>query len=479
MLSKLIDFVTRDIWRLRLKNYTPAKSFLIKQLRVIILAVRGYAEDKCKFRASALTFYTLLSIVPVLAMIFGIAKGFGFEESVKAQIRASLQGQTTQIVQPVEQQDTDKTAQEPDTATEEAKVDDEIQPGHEQRIVAEKIIGFSESLLAETKGGFVAGIGIVFLFWTVIKVLGNIENSFNDIWGVKKPRRFGRKFSDYLSMMLICPVMLVVSSSITIAISSQIRETLDTYTFFQAIGPAVEVLLKLLPYCTLWILFSFVFVFMPNTKVQLRSGILAGVVAGTMLQIAQWALFSSIIVITKYNKVYGGFASLPLFFIWFQISWLIVLFGAELAFAHQNVDTYEFEQDCLRVSHSYKRLLSLLVMQLIIKNFTEEKQPLDETDISHKLEIPIRLIRQIIFELVESSIASEVISEEQEKVVSYQPGRDIDILTVKYIVDALEERGYSDIPVIKSPELDKLSGCIQNISAAIQDSPENLLLKDI
>lgn len=439
MLSKVIDFVTRDIWRLRLTNYTPAKSFLIKQLRIIILAIRGYAEDKCKFRASALTFFSILSIVPVVAMFFGIAKGFGMQEKVKAQILERFAGQED---------------------------------------VGKYIIDFANKLLDSTQGGIVAGIGVAFLFWTIIKVLSNIENSFNDIWGVKKSRRIGRKFSDYLSMMLVCPILLVVSSSLTVAISSQVRETLETYTFFQAIGPVVVVLLRILPYCTLWIVFSFVFIFMPNTKVRFRSGILAGIVAGTTLQLAQWGFFSFIIGLTKYNAVYGSFASLPLFFIWFQISWLIILFGAELAFAHQNVDTYEFEQDCLRVSHSYKRLLSLLVMQLIVKNFCEEQQTLNASDISHKLEIPIRLVRQILFELVESSVASEVTMEE-EKVVSYQPGRNVDILSVKYVVDALEESGYSQIPVIKSPELKRLSGCLQNISTAIQESPANLLLKDI
>ena len=440
MLSKLIDFVTRDIWRIRLTNYSPAQSFLIRQLRVIILAIRGYAEDKCKFRASALTFFSVLSIVPVVAMFFGIAKGFGMQEKVKALILERFAGQEE---------------------------------------VGKFIVGFANTLLENTKGGFVAGVGVAFLFWTIIKVLGNIENSFNDIWGVKKSRRIGRKFSDYLSMMLVCPVLLVVSSSLTVAISGQVKATLDTYAFFQAIGPVVAALLWILPYCTLWIVFSFVFIFMPNTKVHLRSGILAGIVAGTTLQLAQWGFFSFIIGLTKYNAVYGSFASLPLFFIWFQISWLIILFGAELAFAHQNVDTYEFEQDCLRVSHSYKRLLSLLVMQLIVKNFCKEQHPLNASDISHKLEMPIRLVRQILFELVEASVASEVIVEEQEKVISYQPARDVDIVTVKYIVDALEERGYSQIPVIKSPELKRLSGCLQNISTAIQGSPSNILLKDI
>ncbi|MBW8035923.1 MAG: YihY/virulence factor BrkB family protein [Planctomycetes bacterium] len=440
MVSRIIEFVTRDIWRIRLKNYSPAQSFLIKQLRIIILAIRGYAEDKCKFRASALTFFSILSIVPVVAMFFGIAKGFGMQEKVQAQIEARFAGQEK---------------------------------------VAEYIVEFANKLLESTQGGIVAGIGIAFLFWTIIKVLGNIESSFNDIWGVKKSRHFGRKFSDYLSMMLVCPVLLVISSSLTVAISSQINKTLEAYPFFQAIGPVVAVLLWILPYCTLWIVFSFVFIFMPNTKVRFSSGVLAGVVAGTTLQLAQWGFFSFIIGLTKYNAVYGTFAALPMFFIWFQMSWLIVLFGAELAFAHQNVDTYEFEQDCLSVSYSYKRLLTLLIVQQIVKNFCQAKESLNASDISHMLEIPIRLVRQILFELVEADVVAEVKTQEKGDVLYYHPARDVEALSVKFVIDALEEKGNTVIPVIKSPELKTLSGCLARIDDSIQKSSANVLLKDI
>jgi len=147
-LSKFVNFVTIDIWRMQLKNYSRTKAFLIQQLRVIVLAVRGFAEDKCKFRASALTFFSLLSIVPVIAMMFGIAKGFGLENRVQAEILKRLEGQEE---------------------------------------VATQIIDFANSLLENASGGFMAGIGVVFLLWTIVKLLGNIENSFNEIWGVKRP----------------------------------------------------------------------------------------------------------------------------------------------------------------------------------------------------------------------------------------------------------------------------------------------------
>jgi membrane protein len=421
-----------------LKNYPRPKSFLIRQLRTVALAVRGFDEDKCKFRASALTFYTLLSIVPIVAMMFGIAKGFGIEKRVETQLMEKMKGQEE---------------------------------------VIKEIIGFANSLLDNTKGGLIAGVGIIFLFWAIIKVLSNIENSFNEIWGIKKPRSIGRKFSDYLSVMLICPILLVVASSMTGVISSQIRLLIEKISFIQSIGPLIFALLKLLPYCTIWIAFTFVFIFMPNTKVRLRSGLLAGIVAGTIFQIVQWAYINFQIGAAKYGAIYGSFAALPLFLLWLQISWLIVLFGAEVSFAHQNVETYEFEQDCLSVSHSYKRLLSLLVMHLLVKNFCKGQKPLDATRISHALDIPVRLVREIVFELIESEVISEVRKEDKE--VAYQPARDVESLTIKYVVKALEERGNSAIPVIKSSEYDRLSESLKTFGQTIEKSPANLLLRDV
>lgn len=439
MLSKIMHFLTTDIWRLRLKNYPRKKSFFIRQLRIVVLAVRGYAEDKCKFRASALTFFSLLSIVPVIAMMFGIAKGFGLQEKVEAQILEKMQGQEE---------------------------------------IAQRLIEFSNSLLENAKGGFMAGIGVVFLLWAVIKLLSNIENSFNDIWGIKKPRTFGRKFSDYISMMLICPILLVMSSSATVIVSTQISQLILKLPLHPSITSLILSALKLLPYCTIWVIFTFVFIFMPNTKVKWGSGILGGIVAGTMFQVAQSIYINFQVGLTKHNAVYGGFAALPFFLLWLQISWLVVLFGAELSFAHQNVDTYEFEPDCLSVSSKYKRKLSLLVTHLLVKNFCSCRRPLYAGEISQKLEIPIRLVRQIIFELVECGILSEA-RINADKEVAYQPACDADVLTVKYVIDALESRGNTNIPVTDSSELGKLADCLQTFSNAIEESPANIALKEI
>jgi membrane protein len=439
MLSKIISFLTTGIWRIRLRDYSPGKSFLIRQLRIVALAVRGFNEDKCKFRASALTYYTLLSIVPVIAVMFGIAKGFGLEERFAAQILERMKGQEE---------------------------------------VANRIITFANSLLSNTSGGLIAGVGVAFLFWTIIGVLSNIESSFNDIWGVKKQRSFGRKFGDYLSTMLICPILLAVSGSATVFVGTQIQLITEKIAILNTIGPLIMLLLKILPYCTIWIAFTFIFVFMPNTSVRFKSALIAGIVAGTIFQIVQWAYVNFQIDIAKRYAVYGSFAALPLFLLWLQISWLIVLLGAEISFAHQNVETYEFEPDCLSVSQSFKRLLSLLITQRLVRGFADGQQPGDAAELSHVLEIPIRLVRQILYELSESGVVSEV-KKGEDKELAYQPAIDLDKITVKFVLDRLDRHGTSDIPVLRLSELDKLSDCLNEFGAAIDRSPANVLLKNL
>ena len=439
MLTKMLQFFKTDIWRIRLKTYPRCKSFFLKQLRVIVLAVRGFAEDKCKFRASALTFYSLLSVVPVVAVLFGIAKGFGLEKRLETELMDQMQG-------------------------------------HEE--IAEKILGFANSLLENSRGGLIAGLGVAFMFWAIIKVLSNIENSFNDIWGIKTSRSLRGRVSSYFSMILVCPFLLIMASSATVAISSGVQAALQQFDVFENIGSFVMVLLKLLPYCAIWIMFTFVFIFMPNTKVRLRSAFLAGVVAGTAFQITQWLYVNFQVGAAKYGAIYGSFAALPLFLIWLHMSWLVILFGAELSFAHQNVETYEFEQDCLSASHLFKKRISLLMIHLLVDNFCQARPPWDAEKISHTLEIPIRLVRQILFELVESGIVSEVRIDNSEE-VAYQPGVDVGKITIKYVLDALDQRGHSDIPVRETVELQKLSESLETLGKTIEQSSANILLRDL
>lgn len=435
-IKRAIQFVRDDIWRIRSKELPLAKSFLITYLRVIILSLRKFVEDKCQLRASALTFYTLLSIVPLFAMAFAVAEVFGLQSALEAELTDRLKG-------------------------------------HEE--IARQIIVFARTLLENTKGGVMAGIGIAVLIWTVIKVLGNIEHSFNDIWGVRRARTLARKFSDYVSTALVCPLLLV---SVTAVVSSQIKAALERSPLLGEIGQPILALLDPIQFFTTWLVFTLVYVFMPNTRVRFRSGLLAGVIAGTLYQVGQHAYVRFQIGTAKYNAIYGTFAALPLFLIWLQVSWLIVLFGAQLSFAHQNVDTYEFEPDCLEVSHYLKKLLALRIVHLLVQDFRNAATPRTAEDICHVLAMPIRLVNELLYELVEAGIVSEM-NAPSGRAASYQPGRAIALLTVKAVIDALEQRGSGNVPVVQSRELEELTKCLEAFGEAIEKSPQNMRLRDL
>jgi len=438
-ITKFITFIRIDIWRIRLADLPFGKSFLIRQLRTIILAISGYDKDRCVLRASSLTFFTLLSIVPIAAVFFGIAKGFGFERRLQKELFERF-------------------------------------PGQEE--ILGQVISFSNSLLERTQGELIAGVGLLVLFWSVLKVLGLIERAFNDIWEIKESRSLGRKFSDYLSIMLISPILVLISGSVTVFIKTQVTQITKRVAFLDIFYPLIYFLFESMPYVLIWILFTILYIVMPNTRVSLKAGFLGGVVAGTLYQIAQWAYISFQISTAKFNAIYGSFAALPLFLIWLQVSWWIVLFGAELSFANQNVDTYEFEPDSLQVSPGFKKLLTLQIAHLLTKRFENGDKPLTDSKISARLEMPIRLVHNILFDLVESGLVSETTTK-NDKELAYQPACDINKLTIQYVLEALEQSGTDTLPVLKTESHAALSEALKNFGDAMESSPANKLLKDI
>ena len=438
-IKQLIDFLDRDIWRIHTKKLPRRSSFLIKQLRVILLAVREFRGNQCQLNASALTFYTLISIVPIAAMAFGVAKGFGFDQTLEKQLLDKFPGQQETMTQ---------------------------------------IIGFANNLLKNTQGGLVAGIGVLVLFWTVIKVLNSVEDSFNDIWGVNKGRAFGRKVSDYLSIMLICPFFLISSGGLTVFLASEIELIVQKLSFLGPLGGVILLSLHILPYVMLWALFTFIYIFMPNTKVSIVSGIIGGVIAGTIYQLVQVLYIQAQISAGSMNVIYGSFAAVPLFLLWLQVSWRIVLFGAEVSFAHQNVDTYEFEHDCLNVSIAFKRLLSLRIMTEAVKRFASGQPPLTARMVTDELDIPIRLVREILFELTEVKLLSEM-RDAGGRESAYQPARDIHQLTVLSVPEAQDKKGTDQIPVLDDTELTKLLESLKSFDELVRRSPANRLLLDI
>ncbi len=418
------------------------KAFFIRYLRIILLASRGFMRDGGQKTASVLTYYSLLNVVPVVAVAFAIAKGFGLEKLIEKQIL----------------QMADKANWQADITT--------------------QILSFSHKLLEQAKGGLIAGVGVALLFWTVISILGKIEESLNDIWEVKKSRTLVRKFSDYIAMMVFAPVLFIISSSATVLVASQVKVIVNKLALLGVFSKIIFLLLNLLPYVSIWILLTMLYLIMPNTKIPIRSAILGGIAAGTITQIVQWIYIKFQIGAASYGAIYGSFAALPLFLAMLQMSWMIVLFGAEIAYANEHYETFGFHPDYSRMSVSSKKLLMLRVFHLLTKKFSLGEKPLGVSQIAHTLEIPVRLVRQLLHELSEVGLVVET-SKGIKSEVAFQPGRSIENITVKLALDEYEKYGITKIPDYQSDEAEKISKYLQDISEAIEKSPGNVRLKEI
>ena len=437
MKPNIINFIKEDIWLLHEQKLPLFKATIIKSLKIVILSVQGFSRDLCPLRASALTLYSILSIVPVIAMLFGIAKGFGFETMLEQRLLEQAPDQDTMVLQ---------------------------------------LISFAQNLLESTKGGVVAGIGIIVLFWTIINVIGNIEESFNYIWKIGKGRSISRKFSDYLSLMLLAPVLLIASGSITVFLDTKIAWLISVIELPEFGIWLVVNALSLSPLALMIALFTFTFIFMPNHKINYRAGIIAGIVTGIMYHLSQWAYLSLQIGVSSYNAIYGSFAALPLFVVWLQMGWMIVLFGCEMAFFLQNYEIYRNDNRYSDLSFSLKKVIALQITHLIIKNFIQLNNPLTAAEIAAKLVIPIAIIQPVLSELMASHVIVEVKDQDEEDEV-YQPAVDINILTIAYIINALEQCGQHHLPDINQERL--FMNAVNNFRELMEASEQNRLLKDI
>jgi len=442
MISRITNFFKTGIWEIRLKDLSPLETFFIKYLRIILLASRGFIRDNCQKTASVLTYYSLLNIVPVVAVAFAIAKGFGLEKLIEKQIL----------------QMADKANWQAD--------------------ITNQIITFSHRLLEQAKGGLIAGIGVALLFWTVISILGKIEESLNDIWEVGKSRTLIRKFSDYIAMMVFAPVLLIISSSATVLVASQVKVIVNRIALLGVFSKVIFLLLNLLPYVSIWVLLTMLYLVMPNVRIPLRSAILGGITAGTITQIVQWIYIKFQIGAASYGAIYGSFAALPLLLAMLQMSWMIVLLGAEIAYANEHYETFGFHPDYSKMSVSSKKLLMLRIFHFLTKKFSLGEKPSSVTQIAHTLEIPVRLVRQFLQELSDVGLVVETAKGIKGE-VAFQPGRTIENITVKFALDEYEKYGITKIPDYQSDEAEKISKYLKDISETIEKSPANVRLKEI
>ena len=437
MAINLINFFKNDIWLLPEREIHVLKATFVKSLKIILLACQGFTRDLCQIRASALTFYTLLAVVPVIAMLLGIAKGFGFEKMLKQQLLEQIAHQDTTLL---------------------------------------TLIGFAQNFLENTKGGVVTGIGVVVLLWSVISMIGNIEDSFNYIWKISKGRPLTRKLSDYLSFMLLAPVLLILSSSIAVFLKTKII-LLSTAIALPEFGE--DLLLNALNYSSLLLmvgLFAITFIFMPNHKISYAAGIIAGVVTGILYHFFQWLYLSLQIGVFSYNVIYGGFAALPLFVMWVQIGWMIVLFGCEVAFYIQNYQSYQHNYKFSELSLALRKIIALQITHLVVTNVVKAGKPLTAEEIALALQVSKAVVQRLLDFLVASHILIGLKAGDDDDDV-YLPAVDINILTVAFVLNALEQCGQNNLPAIKQEPL--FVDMFNNFGKWLESSEQNRLLKDL
>ncbi|MFZ4456672.1 MAG: YihY/virulence factor BrkB family protein [Bacteroidales bacterium] len=433
--KKLIQFVTVDIWRITENEVSRQKNHFYNLLKTLILSTRRFNEDKLQTKASALTYSTLLAIVPILALLFAIAGGLGFQSIIENQLFDYFPG---------------------------------------QKVVLQKGLQFASSYLAQTKSGIFVGLGLVMLFWAIMSLISNIEDVFNGVWQVKKSRTYYRKFTDYFSLFLILPVLMVVSSGLSIIIST----TVSNLAFQQIVGPLFNTLLRLSPYFVTWLFFMFLYIFLPNTKVRVKHAIMPSMLTSIIFQLFQYLYISGQIWVTSYNAIYGSFAALPLLLLWLQVSWLIVLFGAVLTYSSQNIQNYNFEMDTKNISRRYKDFVVLSIASVVIDRFEKGEKPLSADEISLHFRIPIRLTKEVLYLLTEVDILNESLSEDED-VRIYQPALDINQISVLLVLNRIDQYGSEDFKIDKGSLFFSQWESLRISREEMGKTAQNVLLKDL
>ena len=397
-MRQIMRFFQTDIWRMSLDDMTPFKRVAVEILKKVLLAIRFFTAKRVMTKASALTYSTLLAIVPILAVVFAIARGFGYNKYIELWFREAFSSQPQ---------------------------------------AADIIIGFVNSYLVHTKSGVFLGIGLLFMLYTVMMLVSNIEDTFNEIWQVKKSRSVFRTFTDYLAMFFVFPILIVLTSGMSIFLATVANQMHD----FIMLSSAVRLLIDLIPYVLMSCLFIALYVFMPNTRVKVSSAVVPGILAGIAMQGLQFVYIHSQIFLSSYNAIYGSFAALPLFMLWMQISWTICLFGAELCYTNQNLDYYDYDANAGEISHRYRILLCGMLMGHICRRFAEGLRPYSVLELREVTSVPIRFVTDLLYELIDAHLLVELTSDEKGEESRFMPAEDLTNMTLGTMIDRLEARG--------------------------------------
>jgi len=438
LVKSKMQFYKDGMWKLS-PDEEKEMSSLDKFVKLLICGTRKFMAKNLMQQASALTYFSLLSVVPVVAMVFGVAKGFGFDKMLEEILMHKFADKKDILLQ---------------------------------------VFDFANSLLANTHGGMIAGIGLLVLFWSVMKVLGNIEGVLNDIWDVKTQRSPARKLSDYFSIMLLAPVLLILSNSATIYISSFIHDVALKIHWTSSFEWFITFGLKIIPFSLVWFGLAFIYMIMPNTKVKFKPAFIGGVTAGIIFQIVQWVYIRFQVGVASYNAIYGSFAALPLFLVWLQTSWFIVMFGAVISNAVQNGFNAEFENEEIILSHEQKLTISLWLAYLVAKNFEKGGKPMEIKQISRETGMSHYLVKFTMKRLELAQIVTRVYTTERD-IYMYQPAITTNKISVQMIEENMDKLYEQRIVSTSTDDYLKIKQLMNSRREILHSSPVNVLMKEI
>ena len=397
-LQQIREFIQYDLWRQsHMEIHAPKKRWLYRFLQTIILVARGFKDQVLVVRANSLSFALLFAFIPMMALIYAIARGFGFEEIVKSTISSSFLAEAN---------------------------------------VATVLLEWIERYLETARDGWFLGIGLIVLIWAVYAFFNMLENSFNSIWNVKQSRSFARRMTNYVMTLLLVPVLVVVTSGISIFLNS--TEVLASV--LDGIVPIRKFMLRFLPFVATTGVFTWIFIAIPNTKVKFSSAIIPGILMGLLYQVVQALSMYLVVLFTRMSFVYGAFSAIPLVLIWLNITCWLLLIGAELAFAIQNNDMFAYEKDLKVMSRRYKDYVMLYLLSVIIRRFEAGEAPQTAQDMAADNQLPIRLVQQLLSRLEETVIVRRVYIEDEEE-HAFIPALDTKAITVEMVIGRISAQG--------------------------------------
>lgn len=433
-LEKIRHFLIYDLWRIDPHELTRWRVFWLRQAQIFWLVIRDFKADNCMLRASALTYATLLSIVPLLALMFSLLKGLGVQDVLEPFLVQNL------------------------------------------AIGSQEVVSEIFRYIENTQFGRLGSIGLIVLVLTVLALLSNIEKSFNHIWRVQETRTLMRRFADYFSVVLLSPLLILAAVSISTSLQSQVlvQKLLET----AYVGEAVLLLFKVIPFVVMWAAFIFLYLFMPNTRVRIQAALIGGVVGGTLWQLVQWGYIHFQVGVGKYNAIYGTMAALPIFIVWLYLSWMIVLFGVELTYAVQNIGTVRQELGAEKVNFACRQRLALTVLLLAGEAFYRGEPAWSRERIGGELKLPPRVAGDLLDEMVRLGLLA-VLCDESGELLRYQPGRALDALTVQGLFRELREDGASYPQNFRLPSRELVDEMEQQLGQAEAETLGELTVQDL